>query len=65
VVGRFPDRDATIRLSGPVLARENDEWTEWRRFIAWRSPAASRKAARFMVQNITYGVRLTIETVRA
>jgi transposase-like protein len=42
VVGIFPDRASLIRLVGPVLAEQHDEWTEIRRYIGLDILAKSR-----------------------
>jgi transposase-like protein len=69
VVGIFPGRDAIIRLVGAVLAEQNDEWTEARRYMGLDILAACRKAGQEEtitgVQDNATETGLTIEAIPA
>jgi putative transposase len=66
VVGIFPGRDAIIRLVGAVLAEQNDEWTEARRYMRPEILAACRKAdQRDMGKDNTNETGVTIEAISA
>ena len=63
VVGIFPGRDAIIRLVGAVLAEQNDEWTESRRYMGAEILAACQKKGQTPGANSETGV--TIEAIGA
>ncbi len=62
MVGIFPGREAIIRLVGAVLAEQNDEWTEARRYMGPEILAACLKPG---MEKETPETGVTIEAIGA
>lgn len=62
MVGIFPDRTAIVRLVGAVLAEQNGEWTEQRRYMGTEILAACQKVGQ---ETDTDDAEATIEVIGA
>jgi putative transposase len=65
VVGIFPDRGSVIRLIGAVLAEQNDEWADGRRYLGLDVLSRSRLALITSTTNENQEAAMTTAAISA